>query len=118
MFKRLPAGFGDLDWTNWIRGVVSGFVSGGASAVVSGFTVGLMDSTDYNLQNGKLWTLIVALFIVNGVLGMMLYLAKSPLPDVKQVTTKVQTTETRGKPPATIVTTVEETHIEPMKDSK
>jgi uncharacterized membrane protein len=116
MTMMLPAGFGELDWSNWVKGIMSGFISGGASAVVSGFTVGLMDSKDYNFQNGKLWTLIVTLFIVNGVLGMMLYLTKSPLPGVKQITTTVQTTEIKTKPAATVVTTVEETHVEKLED--
>jgi hypothetical protein len=77
------AGGGHLDFGEWIRGLVAGFVQGGAGAVTSGLTVSAMDPHDYNLGGGlrKLMGLMVAMFVVNGFLGAMSYLRNKPVPE-------------------------------------
>jgi uncharacterized membrane protein HdeD (DUF308 family) len=76
---------GDLDFSEWLRGLVAAFISGGASAVTGGFTVSALDPRDYNLQEGmpRLLLLMGAMFLVNGILSMMLFLRQKPVPDHK-----------------------------------
>jgi hypothetical protein len=49
---------------------------------------------------------------MSGFLGGMSYLAKSPLPTVKTVTTTTTTVGKFDQPPTTLVTKTEETHQE------
>jgi hypothetical protein len=110
----LPLGWGDLDFSEWFRGLIAAFVSGGASAITSGITVSAMDSRDYNLATGKIYALMGAMFAVNGLMGAAMFLRNKPVPDHKIVTTTIQETTVRPtKPATTVVRTVEEVHTEP-----
>ena len=82
---RLPAGLGDLDFAEWLRGLLAAFVGGGASAITSGITVSAMDSKDYNLAEGagKLYSLMGVLFMVNGLLSAAMFLRNKPVPEHK-----------------------------------
>lgn len=104
-------GFNTADW---IYGLMAAFVSGGASAVTSGITVTAMDPADFNLQTGRFYTLVGALFAVNGLMGAMMFLKQKPLPDVKIVETVVQKTEMAGSPPVPVMTKVTETRAEQL----
>jgi hypothetical protein len=109
---------GDLDFSEWFRGLVASFISGGASAVSGGITVSALDSKDYNFQTGlpKLLTLMGVMFLVNGILSMMLFLRQSPVPSHKTVMTTEKTTVVQPtSPPTKIETTVVETHKEPLE---
>lgn len=46
----LPLGFGRLDVSDWVRGLMAAFISGGASAVTSGVTVNMLDPEHYNIH--------------------------------------------------------------------
>ena len=102
---------GNLDFDTWIRGLLSAGISGGASAVSSGFGSVVLDPKDFNPQTGKLYELMVVTFAFSAFISIAKFLQMNPLP-TKTVVTTVQTTE-QGFVPPKVVTTVEETHIEP-----
>ena len=103
-----------LDFNGWLRGLFSAGISGGASAVVGGFTVSGMDPQDYNFSNAKFYILVGALFATNAIVSMAKFLSSSPLPGVKEVTSTTQTVSTPGGTPTKIIETVQEKHIEPI----
>jgi len=113
MAVTLPFGFGNVDWTDWVRGIASSFIVGGSNAVVSGGIVSLNDPDKYAFGTFKFFELIFSVFIVSGTLNMMSFLRTKPLPDLKTVTTTVAVTEQPGAP-AKIVSSVTETHQEPI----
>jgi hypothetical protein len=110
----LPLGFGELDISNWARGLIAAVISGGAGAISGGLAVTLQDPGHYNLQNhlGNVMGIMGTAFVINGLIGAAMYLTKSPLPEFKTVTTREEKTVV-GPPKTTTVTTREETHIEP-----
>jgi len=106
---------GYLDWGDWVYGLVSGFISGGASAVVAGVVVSFKDPEHYNPFTKNFYEVLFAVFLAAGVLNVMAFLRNKPLPNVKQVET---TTKTVEPGPPTVVTTVKETHVEPIDSGK
>ena len=84
---KLPVGLGDLDFAEWIRGLLAAFIGGGASAVTSGVTVSAMDPKDYNLAEGahKLYALMGVLFMVNGLVSAAMFLRNKPVPEHRVV---------------------------------
>ena len=71
-----------LAWQSWLYGLVSGFIGGGASAVVSAFVLPNLDPKDFNFGSG-LHRMLVAMgsfFLAHGLLVAAAFLAKSPLP--------------------------------------
>jgi hypothetical protein len=115
---KLPLGLGDVDWTDWVRGLVSSFVVGGSNAVVSGGIVSLNDPEKYAFGTFKFFELIGSVFIVSGTLNMLSFLRTKPLPDLKTVTTTLHVTEPPDKSGAIVSTTVAETHVEPLGPSE
>lgn len=111
----LPLGFGDLDFSDWARGLVSAFISGGASAVTSGVTVNLLDPNHYNVHTGSFYVLVGAMFAANGLMNMMAFLRTKPIPELKTVEKTVKTVDNQSGPPV-VVTTVKETSIESTKE--
>lgn len=101
--------FGKMDWGNWLYGLFSGFIGGGAGAVVSGVSVSVMDPKDYAFGSSKFFTLVAVVFVTNGVMTALAYLHQHPLPSV----VTVETVKTIEKPdqPTTTVTTVEKTTV-------
>lgn len=79
---QMPVLGGGLDFKDWFKGLVAAFVSGGASAVTSGFTVSALDPKGYNFQSSKIYTLMLAMFLVNGIMGAMMFLRQKPVPDI------------------------------------
>ncbi len=102
---------GALDMNGWLRGLLSAGISGGASAVTGGIVVTGVDPQHYNFSAGKFWILVGTLFIVNAVVSMAKFLQAHPIPEIKTVTTTVQTTVIDGVSPKTVAT-VSETHQE------
>lgn len=102
---------GQLDFTAWVRGLLSAGISGGSAAITGGIVVSGMDPDRYNFQAGKFWILTGTLFTVNAVVSIAKFLQTHPIPDIKTVTTSVQTIE-QGNAPVKTVTTVAETHVE------
>jgi len=68
----------------WLYGLGSAAIGGGSSAVVSGLTSMGFAPEKFNLQNASgVWHLLglmLANFVVSGVLSAFFYLRQSPLP--------------------------------------
>jgi hypothetical protein len=111
---QLPAGLGNLDWSDWIKGIVAAFVGGGAGAVTSGVVVSLGDPQQYNMGTQKFYVLVGTVFAMSGMMNMMAFLRTKPLPDVKQRETTVESMGGQVK------TTVKETEmvVVPPESSK
>lgn len=109
---QLPLGLGRVDFTDWLRGLLGAFIQGGASAVTASFVASSL-TKDLSIGSAKFFELVATVFLINGTMGFFSFLRDKPLPELKTVTTTVQTTE-KVKPAATIVTTVQETHQEPV----
>ena len=75
----------NLNLNKWLHGLGAAFISGGASAVVSGLTTMGFAPNQFNLTSLEgflhLLGLCGANFFISGLLGMNLYLKQSPLPD-------------------------------------
>lgn len=104
-----------LDFRNWIRGLLSAGISGGASAVVGGFTVSGMDPHDYNFAQAKFYILVGALFVTNAVVSIAKFLSAQPLPGVMQTETTTRTITPATAVSPKIVETVKETRVEPIR---
>ena len=63
-----------MDWTKWIKGLVSAVIGGTANAI----TVAIVDPIAFNLQEGASKLLAVAL--VSAIVAAAMYLKQSPLP--------------------------------------
>jgi hypothetical protein len=110
---------GQLNWSDWLRGVIGGFIGGGAAAITSAGTLTALDPA-YFAQHppGFVMTLMGTLFITNGVIGMMLYLKQNPVPGVKEVTTTVETVKQAVPQGPKVTTTVQEKTTEPIPPPK
>lgn len=113
----LPFGFGEIDWGDWLRGLIAAFVSGGASAVTSGFVVSLNDPKDYAIGTHKFYNLVWAVFFMAGGMSAFAFLRTKPLPETKKVEKTVEMTQAPGLAPQ-VVTTVKETTIEPKGNTQ
>jgi len=109
----LPFGIGSLEWGDWLYGLASGIISGGATSVVTGFGAALSDPEHFS-SGSHLVKLMTTVFVVSGVFNGLNFLRTKPMPDFKIVTTsKEKIVEVGGSPRTTLVTKVEETHQEP-----
>lgn len=68
----------------WIHGLAAAFIGGGASAIVSGLTSMGFAPDKFNLTDlkgfGSLMGMMLANFLVTGLLSTAFYLRQSPLP--------------------------------------
>jgi hypothetical protein len=92
---------------------VSAFISGGASAVTAGFVVSAKDPQHYGMGTANFFEVVMSVFAMAGFLNMMSFLRTKALPEMKTVVTTTQTTD-QGLFPTKVVTTVAETHTEPV----
>jgi len=90
-----------LDFTTWIRGLMSAAISGGASAITGGITVSGLAPDQFNFQTGKFYVLVGTLFAVNATVSIAKFLQAHPIPDLKTV----EVTEQAGTPTKTVTTT-------------
>ena len=74
----------------WLYGLSSAFIGGGASAVTSGLISMGFAPDKFNINTlpglGHLLLLIIANFLVSGILSVMFYLKQSPLPPESDTT--------------------------------
>lgn len=91
------AGWGNLDWGNWLYGLFSGLIGGGAGAVVSGVTVSVIDPKDWAIGSSHFLVLTGTLFLTHGVLSAFMFLKQQPLPK-SLAPTSVPETPTPPKP--------------------
>jgi len=107
----LPFGFGELDWGDWVHGVIAAFLGGGASAFSAG-VANVLNHPTHGIWNAEFWSEVSTTFVIAGLIALMAFLRTKPAPDKKVVVTTTQTLE-QG-PPIT-KTTVVETHTEPIR---
>ncbi len=115
MSIKLPGGLGELDFSDWLYGLWSAFISGGAGAVVSGFAITLNDPEHFNLESHRFYSVVATAFIASGVLSGMNFLRTKPAPERRTVETTIKKTEVLKDPEAVIVTTVTEKHEEKIQ---
>lgn len=92
-----------MDWSGWLRGLVAGFIGGGATAVSNGITMQIMDSKDFSIGGVNSLKIMGVSFLVGGCLNAIMFLKQSPIPSVR--TTVVQTVSTPLSMPITTTTT-------------
>lgn len=102
----------NLDWENWLYGLFAGGIGGGATAITGGIAAGAIDS-HFSLFSASSFKLMGLMFAMSFIKDAALYLSQSPLPKVKTVVTTTKVTD-NTLPGEKRVTTVEETHVEPM----
>lgn len=83
-------GFGKLDWSNWLYGLLSGFIGGGAGAASSSITAALLAPDQFNITTSKFYILLGATFVVHGLLTMFAFLKQNALPQMTSTVTKVE----------------------------
>ncbi len=103
----------NLDWDNWIYGLISALIGGGSGAAGSAVGVMVVDPRDFNLDHlSMVFKVMVVTFIVGAAQPFFAYLHQSSLPKAKVVTI----TETiKVTPPVTTKFTVEETKLIPAE---
>lgn len=67
----------------WMKGCLAGTISGGAGGIVTGFAAIGIDPEHFNLTAGIGHTLQIAgvACLLHAILGMAMYLQRSPLPN-------------------------------------
>lgn len=67
----------------WIKGGLAGVISGGAGGVVTGLAAIGVDPQHFNLTAGFGHVMQIAAYssILHALLGLAMYLQKSPLPE-------------------------------------
>ena len=111
---KLPLGFGEIDFTDWFRGLMAAFIGGGASAVSAGFVVSAKDPAHYALGSANFFQVAGSVFLVSGTINAAAFLRTKPIPDMKTVTTSIAVSQ-QGKSAPVTVATVTEVHQEPTK---
>jgi hypothetical protein len=88
-----------LDWGGWLYGLVGGFIGGGAGSIGAGFGGMLTDPEHFNLSGGMhhLFVLMGVSFLFSGITTAAAYLAKSPLPQSREVWTDEQRAAAKGQ---------------------
>jgi hypothetical protein len=107
----LPLGFGSLDFRDWFRGLVSAFVSGGASAVTAAFVAPAL-TKDLAVGTSKFFIMVGSMFVMSGTLSMMNFLRTQPIPEVKTVTTTTTLSGKLDDSNPQVTTKIQETHTE------
>ncbi len=113
-----------LDWGDWIYGFSAAVIGGGASSVVSGFSLLVVAPDNFNMAHpGLLVKAMITMFIVNGLLSGFSFLRNKPVPVPVTETTHTMTTVTQpGQPPMVIHSdakkTVEPVTAVPLDDTK
>lgn len=73
-----------LKWDRWLYGLGSGIIGGGAGAVVAGLSSMLLAPMEFNVTSWhgviKAVSMMVACFVINGLISLFFYLKQSPLP--------------------------------------
>lgn len=81
-----------LNWGQWLYGLVSGFIGGGAGSLGAGFGGMYTDPDHFNPAKGfrHLFVLMGVTFLFSGVITAAAYLKQSPLPAAREIWTDEQ----------------------------
>lgn len=103
-----------LDFDEWIRGIVSAGISGFFSALSSAIVLPALDSNDFNVFKLRYYIALLALGMTSSLVSISKVLVAKPIPDYKEITNTFQTiTPAPGAQPITIETASEK-HVEPL----
>lgn len=71
-----------MNWQKWLYGLGAAVIGGGSGAVTSAISASMIDPKAFNIHGGlaHLLELMVATFLVSGLLHAFGYLQQSPLP--------------------------------------
>ena len=110
MFKtyQLPLGFGNLDFEDWARGLISAFISGGSGAFAAG-VVNLANHKGETIWRMEFWATVSSTFVLAGLLNMFAFLRTKSFPDMKQVERTTQTITPATADTPKVVETIKET---------
>jgi len=105
---------GQLDFGDWVKGLVAAFIGGGAGAFSAGLSAIVVDHNDFNIYTLKFWQLVFGTFIIGGLVPFFAYLHQRPIPDTidKEHTVK---TITQGNKEPIVVETMKETSKEKIE---
>lgn len=72
----------------WLHSLISAFIGGGATAVVSGFSAMVIAPDKFDMHTNLSNTLKMAgaTFLIAGVMNAAAKLSKSPLPEIEETT--------------------------------
>lgn len=75
-----------MNWNpvaRWANGLIGGFIGGGSSGVISGWTASMLAPDKFNTgeQRDALLMLMGTTFVVSGIVSALLFLKQHPLPD-------------------------------------
>jgi len=91
----VPAAFAaEVGWTNWFRGIMAGFIGGGAGAFSGGLAGILVAPDQVNFAHPRaLLNIMAGTFLINGCLHMMAFLAQNPVPSVTTISSTQKVTQ-------------------------
>jgi hypothetical protein len=115
VMRRLSYFWTNLAWDQWLYGLFSSIIGGGATAASGMFTVMGIDPEKFNFNQP--WNLVKAsliMFVVSGLAQMWAYLKQNSLPGIRTVEKTTETTQIGAKPPV-VVETVKETVVAPVE---
>jgi hypothetical protein len=86
-----------LDFKGWLYGFFHATISGGATAVVGGFSASVLKPNDFSFASADSLKLMGMMFIFNFALSGFLYLKDSPIPNiVEENTNRIAAIEARN----------------------
>jgi hypothetical protein len=86
-----------LDFSDWIYGILKSFIGGGAGAITTVFSASFIAPESFNFSGGlhRIFELMAATFLINGLLNFFYYLKQFPVPPIiDNNVASVKTTET------------------------
>ncbi len=94
---QLPLNLGRFDFTNWIVGLVSAFISGGAGAFLTGTGIMVTDPVYFTSHPWTSFRVYILTFLSTGVFSMMNFLHQQPFPKTLISSTTVKEDGSGGK---------------------
>lgn len=76
--------FSQLDWSQWLYGLLYALIGGGSTAVCGGIAVTAIDADHFKVGSWNQIKVMLTMFLVSGVWNMFGYLKQHPLPEVRK----------------------------------
>lgn len=111
MSKQVKGLWRTLAWGQWLYGLFSAAIGGGAGAVTAGLTMPSIDPDHFAAGSHRWLMAVLWMFIGSAAVPFFAYLKQKPLPD-KIIVETVKTTEVPEGVPIKVERTVESTTVE------
>lgn len=81
-----------MNWKPWLHGLLAAFIGGGAAAGAAAISGMVVKPQAFNLgvELKSTLTLMAGTFLLSGIISVLLFLQKSPLPDDSPTTQAMQ----------------------------